>query len=1075
MRIFTFLAVLFFPFLLAGQTGGLIVQNHLPKEYKGFNQMWQAAQDKNGLMYFGCTSNIFIYDGESWEKTPVKQGAATRQVLLDSSSGTIYVGSVGDFGYLEHKPSGKVEYVSLLSSLSPDQKVFSDIWKINIVNGLVYFQSSERIFVVKDKKVLRVIEAPKDKSFAFSFGVNNKFYVRQRNSGLMELQNNQLVLVPGGEPYGAQRIMGMIPWGKGKTLVLSGDQGFFVMHDQPGPDGSCFEKDPVITDDFLVNAFVLGCLWVNDSTIAVNSRSGIGFYTREGKLIETLDKPTGLSDGSIAALFLDREKNIWAMHNNGVSMIAYNARIRSFDARFGYSGTPETMYRYNGTLFLGTSEGLFRQVLRPDSLLRFEAVPDFRTETWSLCESDGDLLVCTSSGLYQYHDNACELITPYYSDYVCPASAEKKELVVLEKLGLSVIRKQANGKYALVRHYDLDGEELMHAGPVRPSATGKDAYDLWTVDRFKKVLHIQLGVTDSLLQIMRYDTANGLHGYDFFPMWVGDTLYVFSPRDCQRYVPEKDKGPGSLCFEDAPGAYMRAFNGNTGNFSGVMDSRLILEGEDNIAVTFMGARNNATQAMHTIVGNVADGNGMQNTFFETNGDLWALSSEILALIHTSAALDTSKTFQALIRSVKIGVDSALAPGTGDVNYVNTTGIDYRFNSIAFTFAVPYFMCNNKSQYVFRLDGFDTTWTYVPKLNSKEYTNLSEGTYTFRVIAYNSYGMRSQEASYTFTILPPWYRTGWAYAIYLVAFAGAFWLAVRLTARQLRKQKEKLEQIVNERTAEVVNQKQQIEIQKTELETAYTDIKDSIHYAKRIQEAILPVETEIVHWLPDSFIYFQPRDIVSGDFFWFTVVNGKSFIACVDCTGHGVPGALMSMIGNTLLNQVVREKKIDAPDLVLNELHAGVRQALKQDSGGETRDGMDIALCVIDHSTGMLSYAGANRPFWKISAGVFSEIKADKFSIAGDQMEEERRFHCHNLQLLPGDCVYLSSDGYADQFGGEKGKKFMVKRFQKLLTEIYSLPMNQQKTILENKFTEWKGALEQVDDVLVIGFRYIPTA
>jgi serine phosphatase RsbU (regulator of sigma subunit) len=293
--------------------------------------------------------------------------------------------------------------------------------------------------------------------------------------------------------------------------------------------------------------------------------------------------------------------------------------------------------------------------------------------------------------------------------------------------------------------------------------------------------------------------------------------------------------------------------------------------------------------------------------------------------------------------------------------------------------------------------------------------------------------------------------------------------VKISERTLRKQKERLEQVVSERTAEVVQQKQQIEAQKVDLETAYTGIQDSIHYSQRIQQAILPTSEDVRKIVPDSFVLFYPRDIVSGDFYWLAEREERRFIACVDCTGHGVPGALMSMIGNTLLNQIILEKNITAPEEVLNSLHEGVRHALKQDAGGDTRDGMDIALISLDKNNTELRYAGANRNLWIVRKGQLVDIKANKFPIAGIQ-EDQRRFTGHTLPLQKGDCIYLSTDGYADQFGGPRGKKFMVKQLTNLLAGMRDLPMTEQRTVLEHKFNEWRGHNEQVDDVLVIGIR-----
>lgn len=287
-------------------------------------------------------------------------------------------------------------------------------------------------------------------------------------------------------------------------------------------------------------------------------------------------------------------------------------------------------------------------------------------------------------------------------------------------------------------------------------------------------------------------------------------------------------------------------------------------------------------------------------------------------------------------------------------------------------------------------------------------------------------------------------------------------------RILETQKEELERTVAERTAEVV-------LQKKEIEEKNKNITDSITYAKRIQQAILPHSDEFGRLLPDSFVFYLPKDIVSGDFYWISRKEGYVLVAAADCTGHGVPGAFMSMIGNALLNEIVNEKGITSPEAILNQLHISIRQMLKQDQQhGETRDGMDMAICRIDLQKRTVDYAGAMRPVYIVSDNEgrpqLTELKADKHPIGGIQDSEERKFTLHRLQLKRNDMIFLSSDGFADQFGGERGKKFMVKKFQQLLIDLYHLPLKEQQAKLHAKFEEWRGSHEQVDDVLVIGIR-----
>jgi serine phosphatase RsbU (regulator of sigma subunit) len=255
-----------------------------------------------------------------------------------------------------------------------------------------------------------------------------------------------------------------------------------------------------------------------------------------------------------------------------------------------------------------------------------------------------------------------------------------------------------------------------------------------------------------------------------------------------------------------------------------------------------------------------------------------------------------------------------------------------------------------------------------------------------------------------------------------------------------------------------------------IEEKNKDITDSINYARRIQEAILPAK-DLKHLIfPDTFILFQPRDIVSGDFYWFAEKNGKRIIAAVDCTGHGVPGAFMSMIGNAFLNEIINEKGITQPSEILNQLRLNVVSSLKQsEAEGENKDGMDISLCSFSADFSSVEFAGAFNPMWLIRNGEVKIFPGDKEPV-GFQSETSTPFTNHTIELQKGDTIYIFSDGYADQFGGPKGKKFKYSFFQQTLLSIQNKTMAEQDKILLKTFTDWRGNLEQIDDVIVIGIR-----
>lgn len=266
-----------------------------------------------------------------------------------------------------------------------------------------------------------------------------------------------------------------------------------------------------------------------------------------------------------------------------------------------------------------------------------------------------------------------------------------------------------------------------------------------------------------------------------------------------------------------------------------------------------------------------------------------------------------------------------------------------------------------------------------------------------------------------------------------------------------------------------------------IEEKNKDITDSINYAQKIQHAILPDTKDIQQAFPNSFIFFKPRDIVSGDFYWFhqitTSSDDYSFIAAADCTGHGVPGAMMSMIGSSLLNQIVLENKVNSAGEVLDLLQSGIKTAFKQKAGeNKRRDGMDIGLLLFSKQRNTVQFSGANNGLYHISNGFLNEIKPTKQAI-GENEGEEINFKTVEIQVAKGDCLYLYTDGYADQFGGENipgkqaaGKKFKYSRLKELLLSIHTLSMEEQKTKIEETFTIWKGLNEQVDDVLIIGIK-----
>lgn len=1050
--------------ILSAQKSPYHIKNYKPGEYGGFNQTWQVQQNEQGIIFLASTSAVFTFDGVSWNPIPVKRGAATRQIYYDTTAKVMYVGSVKEFGCLERNSTGYYVYRSFMDQLKPEEAVFSDIWKIQQQGKRIYFQSAEHIFIVEDKKVVGRIDPQPGSTFALMFNCGGRLYVRQRGVGLMEVSGTSLTLVPNSEMFATTRLMGMIPMDANTNFLLTNDQGFVEMKNANSASPT-FAPHPIANDTFLVTAGVLGVEWINANEFAVCSRYGLMVYNRDCTPKVLFDQKSGMNDESISEFLVDREGNIWIANNNGCCMISYSAPALFYTEDTGFDGTLEVMDMTGDTMLLGSSTGLYRSVngISNNKQLRFQRIDAVPNEAWDIMITGPNTIVSSSSGVYEINGQSSTQIIDRYTNTTVWIDSNAT-LFTAEKGGFSVQHVDANRHWTQLKYFELPGTELIRSSAPEPTGA-PNTYRFTSLTRFKSCVMVEFNYIDSSMKVREYGVANGLPAEDYFPIKVGDSVYLCSFSTAFRYIPALDKNDSSVCFAKAPEIYDQLFNGNLLNVTGSIDYRYFMEKQGNPYTRFFGRSNNALVQEQVILGKLFYGSNIQSGRVQQPSTLWLISQQSVVKYDLNYRFDSSDAYVALITRVRFAGDSV-----GMYYPFAESEIPYSRNSVIFNFAAPYYKYNMGSMFRYQLLGYDTAWSVRRTDPEKEYTNLPEGTYTFVVEGLNPFGIVSGEARYTFTILPPWYRTTWAYISYFVLFVLFVYITVRVSARTLRKQKERLEVLVSERTAEVVQQKQQIELQKIDLEVAYTGIQDSIHYSQRIQQAILPTAEEIKRIVPDSFVLFFPRDIVSGDFYWFAEKSGLKYIACVDCTGHGVPGALMSMIGNTLLNQIILEKNITSPDEILNNLHEGVRHALKQDAGGDTRDGMDLALIVIDEKNLQLRYAGANRALWIVRNRVLLETKADKFPIAGSQTEEQRRFTAHTLPLEKGDVIYLTTDGYADQFGGPRGKKFMVKQLTRMLLDIHSKPMDEQKSIAEGAFSFWKGDLEQVDDVLVIGIR-----
>jgi len=365
----------------------------------------------------------------------------------------------------------------------------------------------------------------------------------------------------------------------------------------------------------------------------------------------------------------------------------------------------------------------------------------------------------------------------------------------------------------------------------------------------------------------------------------------------------------------------------------------------------------------------------------------------------------------------------------------------------------------------RMENVDEEWSDFTADRSSVTYSLSSGHYRFNVEALTRDDPdNAATVSFSIVIEKPFTRKWWFILSVLAVLATAIYIIIRLRERAHRKQREYLESELQKRTAEVY-------VQKEELAQKNLDITESIKYAKRIQSSVLPDTARLGTVFKEAFVFFQPRDIVSGDFYWFDWIDKDRFVlVCSDSTGHGVPGAFMSMIGTALLQDIITVKKITRPSQVLHELDRQIYSTLNQNQEVEaSNDGMDIVVCEFNLKTRQLVFSSAMRPVILVIDGEQHYVRGNRSSVGGESVTE-KFYDDQEYHLREGDVVYLFTDGYCDQFGGQGAKKMKISRLRTLIDEIAPLPMEQQNKQVKDFFVEWQGDNEQVDDVLFMGLR-----
>jgi diguanylate cyclase (GGDEF)-like protein len=832
--VFTILALtwlLAFPGTLLSQIeelGSPIITNYEPEQYKAHAQNWVAVQDRRGVMYFGNSNGILEFDGSKWELIPV--GSYVRAMTC-GPDGTIYYGSVGDFGYLAASPTGKIAAVSLKESIPPANRDFNDVWQAMSNRNGVYFFSREKIFRLVGGKVHPI--AGKFVSSQACLLDDTLFYI-DRERGFCLLEGDLVRPIPAlSEIYQGKRV-NLVPFARHQLLAgrLNGDflridlsslwDESLQRYDVSRPAAQdMVQSFPSELATFLPEnrSFLYKLVSLDDGTFVISTiKNGIIAFDRSGKIIRVINTRNGLLDNTVLNVFFDRSGNLWAPNNSGISHIEYSPVQSYFGARNGINGISISVCSHNGRLYAGTYQnGSFRVPYRfamQDDLQAFRELKNSPSEIWQFKEVSGDLMVVTSQGLQKIEGDGAFPVAGASANAYCMGTSRRWPDHIFVGLigGLEVFHRTALGWLRVGRAEGVNDNIRF---------LSEDSHgDLWAGTDAKGLLRLHFA-TNSPIQLVvnRFGPEHGLPGLsDMRALYHGDTLYVVSPKGlfCTtiakgdatpperiRFTPDSNLG---RAFIDPPlGMNSMAFDSEGGCFFNTAKGIYWAIPEKN------GRYRYETRPFRGVP------NSDEVISLLANGSLW-LPGKSLFRFDPKARKDYDQSYDVLVRKVIANSKRIIFAGTHGIPSASFgvqrtlfvpaqndrifPEIHYRENALAFEFSASFYEKPGSTQFQYLLEGFDKEWSAWLERTSKEYTNLPEGSYRFRVRARNIYGTLGREASFRLRILPPWYRAWWAIILWLVSGVGALVGIILLYTRKLRRQKAHLESVVAERTQQL---------------------------------------------------------------------------------------------------------------------------------------------------------------------------------------------------------------------------------------------------------------------------------
>jgi len=793
--------------------GTPFIRNYAPEEFNGGIQSWDFIENEDEILYVANNFGLLEYDGATWKLFPVKNGTKVRAVHV-GGDGQIFVGSQADFGYFLPDDVGTLRYYSLADSLSSENRNFDEVWRIYENSEGTFFFTFKNIFRYRPGEPIEVIRP--NSPLQFSFQINSEFYTIQAGIGLSALQGNNLRLVPGGEYFANLQVVAILPYSRIGLLIFTARQGIFIY------DGATvlpFEpKTPLVKNAVINNAILL-----SDGSFAVGTQNdGLIIIDRSGHVQMHIDRTNGLIDQTVHSLYQDSHDNLWLGLNNSISMVELSSPFSLIDGNVGLSGTGYAARRVGDILYLGTNTGLYRLNTTAGEKT-VSLVPNSGGQVYQLKTLRDRLLMGHHNGPYEIRGGMAHEICqePGVWDFI-PFPDRPDYILMGSYTGLSLLKASSEGIERIRRFEGFDESSRV--------MEFDEAGNVWMAHGYKGIYRITFdSALDRISSIRFYNSRDGLPADHLNNMELVDNRLIFPAlygiytydRSLDRFLP--DERYQSLF---GPGEHIIKMDQDVlGNIYFISRPRVGRASFDKF-----GKATVEVQQFNKIRDLLNDDLGFVHAIDPVNVIFGAKRGFILYNASRPKELKPFKTHLRQVVSTSFERDSLLCESSGIKDRHNDLALSYAMNSIRFVYASSFYENPEKTEYQYLLENFDQGWSAWTSKTEKEYTNLPEGQYTFRVRARNVYAIESESTPFTFTVHPPFYRSRLAYFLYvttglLVLSLAAFQIRKRFRhekrrliikqERELQKKNTEIRQITTQREKEVIqlrNEKLQSEVE-----------------------------------------------------------------------------------------------------------------------------------------------------------------------------------------------------------------------------------------------------------------------